>query len=91
MQVRVQVNGEEYVARRNGPRAGGQTIPEYIENGRAMARLAWFAGEPKHYYFNERQTDRVYFELNGIWWFIDTQELYNSLWNLEEARFVLVN
>jgi len=79
MPIEIIANDVTYTAIEHGTRADGRTIPEYILNCLAKSRLAWFGEMPHHFYFGRNRTDRITFEMQGIWWFIDNQELYDLL------------
>ena len=73
------VNGVAYVAHEHELRDDGRAIPEYIFKCQAKSRLAWLGEHPHHFYFGYYETDRISFEMEGRWWYIDDQPLYDLL------------
>jgi hypothetical protein len=75
----VVVNRRRLVATEHSVREDGLTQPQYILQCKAIARLAWMAETPKHFYLGYYETDRVTFEMDGTWWYIDDLELFKLL------------
>lgn len=82
-------NGLPYTATEHDERDDGLRQPQYVLNCQAKARLAKMGETPKHFYFGYNQTTRISFEMEGTWWYIDNQVLYDLLNNLEQ--FVIFN